>query len=208
MKPLRALFLFFVFMPLLAEASNFTTVKLPRGIEILLPKGWWFLGADHNHLLDISAEAALDLSGIGQPEGTDVNLIAANSMPKTTYAAVRVNSTTPVSNSPSEITNLTSTEFQSLQSEMHENFKKSLPLQGNQLLAFFGVRRDTISGHPALVTEYRRSGPKGPVMVVTLQIFTPSQEISINLSYRESEQAIWRPVISKIRQSITVRRWP
>ena len=59
-----------------------------------------------------------------------------------------------------------------------------------------------------ITTEYRRSGPKGPVIVSVIEIFTPSQELRINLSYRESEQAIWKPVIGKIRQSITVRRWP
>ena len=166
------------------------------------------MGAEHNQLIDMSAEAAMDLSGIGLPEGNEVNLIAANSMPWSTYAAVRVDSTTPVSGSPSEISNLTAAELQAFQSEMHDGLNKLLPLQGNQLLAFFGVRRETISGHPVLTTEYRRSGPQGPVIVSVIEIFTPSQELRINLSYRESEQAIWKPVIGKIRQSITVRRWP
>jgi hypothetical protein len=91
---------------------------------------------------------------------------------------------------------------------MQSNLKKLLPQQGNQLLAFFGVRRVTISGHPALITEYRRSGPKGPVIVSIIQIFTPSQDLRINLSYREAEQAIWKPVIGKVYQSIVLRRFP
>jgi len=197
-----------VLTPHLAEASNFVAVKLPRGVELQLPKGWWLLTAQHNQLIDMSAEAAMDLSGIRAAEGTEVNLIAANSMPRTTYAAVRVDSTTPVSGSPSEISNLTSADIRAVQAEMQSNLQKILPQQGNQLLAFFGVRRVTISEYPALITVYRRSGPKGPVMVSIVQIFTPSQDLRINLSYRESEQAIWKPVIGKVYQSIIIRRWP
>ena len=198
----------FIFAPHIAAASNFVAVKLPRGVELQLPKGWWLLTAAHNQLIDMSAEAAMNLSGIGAAEGADVNLIAANSMPRTTYAAVRVDSITPVSASPSEISNLTSAAMQAFQTEIHSNLQKLMPQQGNQLITFFGVRRVTISGYPTLITEYRRSGPKGPVIVSIVQIFTPSQDLRINLSYRESEQAIWKPVIGKIYQSIVIGRWP
>ena len=80
--------------------------------------------------------------------------------------------------------------------------------QGNQLIDFHGMRIDRASGHPALVTEYRRTGSKGPVIVQINQIFTGAQEIGINLSYRETEAALWKPVVGKIRQSIVVRQWP
>lgn len=89
---------FFGLFPLEAQSSsnfNFTSVKLPRGIELQIPKGWWLLGADLNRAIETSAEAALDLSGIGLLEGDETNLIAANSMPRSTYAAVRVDSTVP-----------------------------------------------------------------------------------------------------------------
>ena len=208
MKKLLALFLLIVFTPHIAEASNFTSVKLPRGVELQLPKGWWLLGDEINQLLEMSAEAAMDLSGIGLPEGTETNLISANSMPTSTYAAVRVDSTTPASGPPFDFANITTAELQAYQSAVHEDFKKLLPLQGNQMLSFYGVRREFISGNPSLITGYRRSGPKGPVIVSIIQVFTPSQDLRIILSYRESEQAIWKPVIGKIRQSITIRRWP
>lgn len=198
-------FCFLVLASHIAAASNFVAVKLPRGVELQLPKGWWMLTSEHNQLIDMATEAAMDLSGIDAPEGTEVNLIAANSMPRTTYAAVRVDSITPISGSPSEISNLTATELQTFQAEMQSNLQKLLPQQGNHLLAFFGVRRATISSHPALITEYRRSGPKGPVIVRIVQIFTPNQDLRINLSYREAEQAIWKPVIEKVYQSIVIR---
>lgn len=192
----------------IAAASNFVEVKLPRGVELQLPKSWWLLSKEHNILLETSVEAAMDLSGIDVAEGVEVNLIAANSMPRSTYAAVRVDSTTPANVSPLEISNLTVADLLAYKAEMHRNLQKTLPIQGNQLLVILGVRRATISGHPALITGYRRSGPKGPVIVSIVQIFTPNQGISIFLAYRESEQAIWKPIIGKISKSIVVRRWP
>jgi len=190
------------------NVSHFVAVKLPRGIELHLPRGWYLIGPDLNRLIEMSSEAALDLSGIGMAEGQRTNLIAANSMPTSTYAAVRVDSTIPPSASPSELATATTAEIAELERETRANLLKNLPMQGNQLIDFYGVRIDKISDRLSVVTEYRRSGPKGPVIVQLNQIFTDKQEIAINLSYRESETAIWKPVIARIRQSIVVTRWP
>lgn len=199
----------FIFSSAVASNDlNFAPIKLPRGIELQIPKGWRLLGADHNQVIQTSAKAAMAISGIGLPDGQETNLIAANSMPRSTYAAVRVDSTIPPSVAPSEFASITATDVRELQTEMRSNLQKVLSLQGNQLMEFFGSRIEKISGHPAVVTEYRRTDPKGPVFVQINQIFTSSQEIRINLSYRESEVALWKPVVGKIRQSIVIRRQP
>lgn len=190
------------------NSSNFASVKLPRGIELQIPKGWWLLGADHNRIIQTAVEAVMDLSGIGLPDGQETNLIAANSMPRSTYAAIRVDSTIPPSVAPSKFSSFIPADVRELQSDIRQTLQKLLPLQGSQLIEFLGSRIEKISGHPAIVTEYRRTGPKGPVFVQSNQIFTPSQEIRINLSYRESEVALWKPVVGKIRNSIVVRPWP
>ena len=188
--------------------SNFVAVDLPRGIELQIPIGWWLLGDDYERLIQTTVEAAMDLSGIGLSDGKEINLIAANSMPRSTYAAVRVDSIVPVSIPQSVFASITPADLREFQAEIYQNLQAILPLQGLQLIEFKGVRVDKISGYPALVTEYRRTGPKGPVFVQTNQIFTESQDIRINLSYRESEAVIWKPVIGKIRQSITINNWP
>jgi hypothetical protein len=206
-QTLLSLFLFFILLSsaVADDISNFANVKLPRGIELQLPKGWWLLGADYERAIQTSIEAAMDLSGIGLPDGQETNLISANSMPRSTYAAVRVNSTIPPSITPSQVASLTAADIRELQTVTLQISQKLLLLQGNQLIEFFGMRIDKISGHPAIVTEYRRTGQKGPVFVQINQIYTSSQEISINLSYRESEVALWKPVVGKIRQSIVIR---
>lgn len=100
-----------------AADSNFVLIELPRGVELQIPKGWWLLGADYNRAIQTSIEAAMDLSGIGLPDGQESNLIAANSMPTSTYAAVRVDSTIPPSVSPTELSSITATDVRELHSQ-------------------------------------------------------------------------------------------
>ena len=117
-----------------AAQSNFLKIALPRGVEIQIPKGWWVLTAAHNQLIDTSVEAVLDLAGIEVGDDEVVNLIAANSMPRSTYAAIRVDSITPVSASELEIANLTTVELQHLRDITHCAMLAILPQQGNNLL--------------------------------------------------------------------------
>lgn len=185
--------------------SYFHLLKLPRGVEVQVPRGWWLLGKDYNRMIQTTAEAGMDLSGTGLSEGSDVNLIAANSMPRTTYAALRINSITPASLIPEDVSNLSEAMRRKISLYMKTNVEKSLPLIGLRLLNFYGTHTDRISGCPALVTRYRRSGPKGPVIVEINQVITNKQQVKINLSYRESEKPLWFAVIGKIRSSIRIK---
>lgn len=205
MRCIICLCMLLIFTPAHAAESNFSLVKLPRGVEVQIPKGWWLVGKDYNRMIQTSVEAAMDLSGIGFDDREEVNLIAANSMPRTTYAALRIDSTIPPSATPREIQNITKTELKELSLGMKQEFEKLLPYQGNQLLDFYGVHIEKISGHPTLVTRYRRSGPNGPVIVEINQIFLADHELRVNLSYREKEKALWLAVIKKIRTTINIK---
>jgi hypothetical protein len=192
--------------PLINEKalSHFILVRLPRGIELQLPRGWWVLGSELMGAIDTALVAALDLSSTQTRLDKRVSLLAANSMPPSTYAGIRVNAMPPL---------LTSEELASIASgsgtastNAQAAIKAALQQQDKQLLEFSEIRLDTISGLPALVIEYRRSGPKGSVRVQINRIVTPTQEVSISLYYRESEAAIWKPVIGKIRRTIVARQ--
>jgi hypothetical protein len=189
-----------------ASESNFAVVNLPRGISLEVPKGWWLIGEDLNRVIETSVEAALDLSGIGVKNKDDVVLIAANSRPTLTYAAVRVTSTIPPTFTPEEVRDVSTKELKELETETIKQMEKLLPMQGNKLIEFIGYRKDSIGGYPALVAEYRRTGPKGSVFVQINQVATPTQTVTINLSYRESEAALWSAVIAKMRISIAITR--
>lgn len=188
--------------------SKFVSVKLPRGVELLVPKGWWLLGKDLLQQIETSLEAATDLSTIEVSKARKVNLIAANSLPAYTYATLRIDSSVPPSVSTAEAAALGSIELTEMAREVLPHLEKQMELQGNRLIEYLGTRIERVSGHPTIVTEYRRTGLKGSVFVQINQIITEAQEISVNFSYRESEAPAWKAVIAKMRQSIVITRWP
>ena len=189
-----------------AAETYFSLVKLPRGVEVEVPKGWWLLSADHNRMIGTTVEAVMDLSGYEPNNDKSVNLIAANSTPLTTYASLRIDSITPSVVSPEEIINLKKSDLNEFSISMERELSKLIPLQGNKILDFYGSHVERLDGHPALVTRYRRSGPKGPVIVEINQIFPGGMHsLRINLAYRESEKNIWLTVIKKIRTSIKMK---
>jgi hypothetical protein len=195
--------------PITERPSNFVPLKLPRGVEVEIPKGWWLLGNDLLRLVATSVEAAMDLSDLALPSGEKkINLVAANSMPPSTYAAIRIDSITSPSMTRAEYDAITAAELAELQQKMKETLLKLLPMQGNTLLGDLVIRLEQFSGHPAVTFEYRRTGPQGPVWVQLNQVFTGYQEVTINLSYREAEAALWRPVVAKIRNSIAIAPIP
>lgn len=194
-------FTFLLRLPVRADDSHFTTVKLPHGIQLELPKTWWLVGKDYNAVIETLTQAVLDLSGIDPSAGSDVVLIAANSMPLTTYAAVRVTYTTPPVASPAELRAATPADLKELDGEMASQLRRLLPQQRLELLNYLGTTIESLDGHPSMVAHYRRTGPKGPVLVWVCQVFLPNATVKINLSYRESEAVIWKPVIQKIKTS-------
>jgi hypothetical protein len=187
--------------------SNFASVTLPRGIQLEVPKGWWVLGPEPRQLIQTTVEATMDLSDIDMSDRQTKSLLAANSLPTSTYATVRVDSVIPPSMTHSEFSSITPSDIREMKTLMREMLQKELPQLSYKLLDFYGVRTEKVSGYPTIVYEYRRSGPKGPVIVQMNRIFTPNQEIVITLAYRESEKPLWKPVVGKIRKSIVVKPW-
>jgi len=187
-----------------AASSSFKRVNLPRGVSLDVPKGWWVLDDEFTQMLNTSTEAVMDLTGISLQEGAETDLMRANSIPRSTFAAVAVTSMVPPSGQPDELSALGSAELSELAGHVKSVLGNALAKQGWQLLSEVSLQVSSVSGYPALISEYRRTGPKGPVSVQVIQIMTKRQEVKITLSFREAEAAIWSPVIEKIRLSIMV----
>lgn len=192
-------------VPAAASESNFVTLTLAKGIQIDAPRSWWALDEEMNRLIATSAEAVIDLSGLGPvPSGT--LLFAANSTPLSTYASMRVEiGSEPVA--PAEIIALRDADeadLQDFRGELERGFKQILPLQGLTFIATLDTHKEEYSSYPALSFWYLRTGPKGPVVVNLIQIWRPDGIILVNLAYRESEGVLWKAVIARIKKSITL----
>ncbi len=184
------------------HSSSFVTLTLPFDVAIDVPRDWWILDDTINKLIQTSRDAVLDLRGIPTSEDNETVLIAANSWPPMTYAALRVTRIQPPYAAPEEIRALTKTELAQLGGAFEAELRQSLPLQGSSFLETLGIEVINVGGWPAIVFSYRRSAPSGPVVDELIQVIRRKDFLRIGLSYRESERPLWMPVVTRIQNSI------
>ena len=189
----------------IAKDAMFVLVKLPLGVNIEVPKNWRLLDSNSNTTIETAGEAALNLAGINLPTGQKVNLFRANSNPPTTYAGIAINATDS-DISPTELLATSEADIRELAPLMHQMFDQGLATQNLRVIQFDGIRREIVDGHPSLVIEYVRSGPKGPVVMQMTRLFIGDKEISLNLSYRQSETDTWKPIVEHMRSTFRVSR--
>lgn len=188
----------FAFVAPASSQSQFVELVMD-GLSISVPRSWRHLSPEMNTLIETSSEAVLRLRGMETEPGR--LLVAANSMPASTYASVRVAAVEPYAR-PAEIRSLSRSAIEEFNKEMVQELRASLPAQNLTLIEGFGSARETINGNVALATSYKRTGPKGPVLVEIIHIFTEQRVLRVHLAYRESEGTLWKPVIQVIRTSI------
>jgi hypothetical protein len=184
------------------EPSHFHMVKLPHGMTMELPKSWWLIGKDLNEVMETKAQAALDLSGIEILPGTNTELITANSMPRTTYASTRVTFSTPPIGTPEEVAGLSPSDLKEMGEQTHDLMRRLSKKEGNEILDFYGCTLATVGGSPAILNHYKRSGPRGNVLVWAYQIARPDGTVNLTMSCRQSEAALWRLILERIEKSV------
>jgi len=186
-----------------SQDSSFATVSLPYGVKVEVPKNWWLISGDLNTTIEAGGEAAVNLAGIEVPSGRKVNLLRANSMPKTTYAGIAINASDS-DYSEADIRAAGKAELVDMAPKLRDALTRSLS-QGNlSVIDFYPIEKTEIGGHPALLVSYKRSGPQGPVIVRMTRLIINSKEISLNLSYRESETVLWKAIIGYMEKSLRI----
>jgi hypothetical protein len=183
--------------------SNFAKLKLPLGVSVEVPKNWWIFDSDSNSTIETFAEATMNLSGIEIPKGKQITLFRANSMPRTTYAGIAIKLRESELDARI-LKNVSIEEINQFSSDIKQMTQEALSAADLELIEFYGMRREFVGSHPALVIEYKRSGQKGAVIVQITRLFLRGKEIVLDLSYRESEAKIWKPIVLYIRKSLTV----
>jgi hypothetical protein len=200
------LLLWLAAVPVAASESNFVTLILPKGVQIDAPRSWWVLDEEMNTLIQTSAEAVIDIAGLGtSSNGTP--LFAANSTPFWTYASVRVELGSEAV-TPAEIIALRDADepdLQDFRDELEQLLRQTLPLQNLTFIAALDIHKEQYSSYPALSFRYLRTGQKGPVVVDAIQIWRQDGIVTVNLAYRESESTLWMPVITRIKRSIVLQ---
>ena len=178
--------------------------QLAHGIEIDVPKAWEAHTEQENGLITLAGQSAVRQSGIDIERESDEALLSYHSLPRTTYATVRVKRITPASVAPADLQAASDAEVAALGAEMKASWAPTMERQGQAIIGDMMVHREQISGHPAVVIEYQRGGAGGPVNVRTAKLMGEHAEVIITTSYRESERPLWQSVIDVVEKSLNV----
>lgn len=179
--------------------------QLPDGIEIDVPRMWRSNTEEENQLIALSAGSAAHQAGLDDPDGgKETVLMVYRSVPASTYAAVRVKQIRPASVTPQELLAASDADVAFVGPQMREAMAPMMERQHMALIGDITSTRTQVSGHPALVVDYRRQGPGGPVRVRQTKIMGPTAETVLTTSYRESEAPLWQSVMDVMQRSIYV----
>lgn len=192
------------------STNTFVSITFPKGISVAVPRAWRVVGKDELQIIETTTGAVMDLSGIDADFNDETLLVAASSMPRATFASMRLSLEKPLM-SPTEVRRMSAFTGQSSQSnpelrKLAEQFRAligpGLQAIGQEFIGNVELRIDRFGRRPALVTEYRRTGLKGPVAVQINYIMGAAGDAKLTLSYREAEGGLWKPVLGRIRYSL------
>jgi len=184
--------------------EGFERLTLSGGLQVDVPLQWEPLPEELTTAIRTTANALMSNEGIDTGSDGERLLLAYTSRPTNTYASIRIKEFTPTTIPPAELTAASDMEVAAVAQELVQMLSGPMSKQGQDLQPGATTSRELISGHPALIFRYRRLGKGGIVAVEQIKIMAPTREVSVTLSYRESESVLWKSVIENIRRSITV----
>lgn len=94
-------------------------------------------------------------------------------------------------------------------SEISEGFKSQIQQEfagtGLKLISWYGISIITINGRTALKISYLRQLNDNPYVVVDMYRFQNNDRLhSLTLSYRQTEETTWKPLLEKIANSFII----
>lgn len=182
----------------------FQRVHLAGAVSIEYPSHWFVIDADSRNNLVLSGHSALELAGVGVTSNK-VRVFAANSTPSPTGAMIGLSLSWPPEYSQADLAVATPEELDYLASDCWEMMKSAEPVSGLSVLEVQGVDVEHIGGDLALVFRYRRASQiaQSPWQVTHYKIPLNDRIVELTLSYRESDQCVWRPILEKVKRSLT-----
>lgn len=189
-----------------ATTADFRQMQLAYGIDVDIPSHWHIISAQSRKNLALMSESMLNATGLeGDADTTDA-LLAVNATPAPTGAMIRVSYAHAADITEADIESMTRTDFEYLRRLMVQNMKRMEAHGGPHILDVAMPRMVTIDGRSSLLIPYRRSSPVDgrPWQVMMYQVPDGSATVRFTLSYREHDQAIWKPIIEHVRQSFSL----
>lgn len=153
------------------------------------------------------AEAIRKNSGTPEPDHQKTRLLAVNSIPAPSGATIRVNVISPDPLTQEMLSNATSAELAAVRDEIYRSMKALESRGGPVIVSMEPARIEEISMLKAIVLSYKRKSTgadASPWQVTQYGIPTFEKTIQITLSYRLIDGAIWKPILDRVKQSVTI----
>ena len=124
-------------------------------------------------------------------------------MPRSTYASVSITACDATFNSE-DLRTATKEDLAEITLETKALMARVLKQGGLTIEEFEPIEVVKLDGFYGLQVKYQRTGPKGSVLVTMTRYVVNGKEISINISYRKKESAIWKPTTTFISKSVHI----
>lgn len=187
-------------------AAEFVTHELPEGVKIETPEHWKVLSKDMRKNIRAATEAMAEHGNV--PLRKTTNVLHVNATPDPTGAIVRVTIGPPSQHLAASVRGLSHSDLVELQHKFETQLIAVQNLGGPELLESYLPQIELISGIPSVAWSYRRRSitGQGTWHVTQYKVPTPSMLLELTISYRETDSAIWRPILNKVRQSVSIPR--
>lgn len=190
--------------PAFATDYTYKRMQLSHGISIEMPWHWTVLPEDFRKNLAASSQAMQDNAGIESVPGQKKGLLAVNATPTPTGAMIRVSVTEPPDYTQSDLAKATPRELKEVEREVLLAFKKMEASGGPVIIEMQSVQIEPFKNYRALAIRYVRKSVNGPSpwQVTQYKIPVDNRLIELTLSYRQSDSAIWRPILERVKRSV------
>jgi hypothetical protein len=191
-------------LPAALAANNFVPIRLPHGVQIVLPKNWKILSENQLITIDSAVQSTNERAGIFDAS-SDFNF-GANYYDEAgkTAAIMNVRYYPDLDISQLDARAAGSSDIRELDAALQESLVKAGQIFGFSVLVWNGTTKQVFNGITAFVTEYKRSplNNNGNFKVRLVRVFNGGKSFTMTVSYRENQEFLLRPICDHIISSL------
>ena len=185
--------------------SEYQRLALKEGISIEVPSHWLVHSDVEKKNFADTAESHMRDAGIDYDATENKSrLLAVSALPAPSGAKIRVNVIRPPAFSGAELRSATAQDLKDIEADLSSGMAKNLSATGIELISVQTPKIVLINNYTAMLFEYRRSDlyDTSPWIVRVHYIPVEDKLIEFTLSFRESDAAIFKPIIERTKQSL------
>lgn len=186
-----------------AEVPAFRQVELAYGVSLEVPAHWLLIEEDERKNQLLAGQTIAGAAG-AKNQPTRARLLAVNATPRPTGAMISIGVAWPPMFSQQELAEMSRQDMAEFTREMHSLLRSAEAQGGPRIIEMQGFTVEPLNDRHAMVLRYRRASRNSPSAWQVTQYTIPvdGRVIELSLSYRESDGHIWRPLLTRVKDSL------